>query len=155
MKIVKQASLSQWRHDNKPERCPILGTALDHGSAVVDHDHASGLIRGVIDRQANVLLGKIERLQKTFLKCSNDELRLILMRCVDWMDSHESDTSETMPFHPKGKARMITKFRAMPKSQQEAMLIAVGQMADVQFPIGDTKAERLKQLKLLLKKLES
>jgi len=45
------------RHD--PGICPILQKPMK--KTVVDHDHRTGEIRGVIDFNANNLLGVIER----------------------------------------------------------------------------------------------
>ena len=41
-------------------RCALSGIVIRPGYAVLDHDHHTGAIRGVLDRGVNALLGKIE-----------------------------------------------------------------------------------------------
>jgi len=40
--------------------CALCGDHIDIEEAVLDHDHRSGLIRGVLHRGCNSLIGKIE-----------------------------------------------------------------------------------------------
>jgi len=40
--------------------CRLCGDPIDSEEAVLDHDHRSGLLRGVLHRGCNSLLGKIE-----------------------------------------------------------------------------------------------
>jgi hypothetical protein len=42
------------------ECCALCGEHIEITEAVLDHDHRSGLIRGVLHRGCNSLLGKIE-----------------------------------------------------------------------------------------------
>ena len=42
------------------DRCRLCGDTIDWEEAVLDHDHRSGLLRGVLHRGCNSLLGKIE-----------------------------------------------------------------------------------------------
>jgi hypothetical protein len=41
-------------------KCGVCGLHVDISNAVLDHDHKTGLIRGVLHRGCNALLGKIE-----------------------------------------------------------------------------------------------
>jgi hypothetical protein len=41
-------------------KCCLCGDSLTEDEAVLDHDHKTGLLRGVIHRGDNILLGKIE-----------------------------------------------------------------------------------------------
>jgi len=41
--------------------CELCSLPIEEGKAVLDHDHADGLVRGVIHRSCNSVLGKIER----------------------------------------------------------------------------------------------
>ena len=47
-----------WRAQGK--RCAVTGESLSFEDAVLDHDHKTGHIRGVIHRGVNSLLGKVE-----------------------------------------------------------------------------------------------
>jgi hypothetical protein len=41
-------------------RCALSGILIRPGQAVLDHDHSTGVIRAVLDRGVNALLGKVE-----------------------------------------------------------------------------------------------
>lgn len=56
--VVKAAILSK-RQDGK---CAICGLSIPLSGACLDHDHATGLIRGVLCRNCNGIEGKIKNL---------------------------------------------------------------------------------------------
>lgn len=41
-------------------RCALSGVLIRPGQAVLDHDHSTGVVRAVLDRGVNALLGKVE-----------------------------------------------------------------------------------------------
>lgn len=53
--------------------CPVCGLRLLLESAVADHDHDTGLIRGALHRGCNGYLGKVHLLAKRFAKASGRE----------------------------------------------------------------------------------
>ena len=57
-KQLKEYREAQWLAQGK--RCALTGYTISLDQAVVDHDHATGRIRGVLHRGVNSLLGKIE-----------------------------------------------------------------------------------------------
>lgn len=57
-KALKEYRERQWLAQDK--RCALTGYSISLEQAVVDHDHKTGHIRGVIHRGANSVLGKIE-----------------------------------------------------------------------------------------------
>ena len=57
-RYLTQGKIPEYRESNKPEFCPILGGRTNDW--VVDHDHKSGMVRGVISRLGNSLVGKVE-----------------------------------------------------------------------------------------------
>ena len=59
MTYLSQNQIKEFREGNKPISCPILDIKTDDW--VLDHDHQNGMVRGVISRQANSLLGKVEK----------------------------------------------------------------------------------------------
>jgi hypothetical protein len=65
MTYLPQNKIKEFREANKPISCPILDIKTDDW--VLDHDHQTGMVRGVISRQANSLLGKVENF---FLECA-------------------------------------------------------------------------------------
>lgn len=53
--------------------CPVCGLRLLLESAVADHDHDTGLIRGALHRGCNGYLGKVHILAKRFAKATGRE----------------------------------------------------------------------------------
>lgn len=47
-------------------RCALTGYTISAAEAVLDHDHATGHVRGVLHRGVNSLLGKIENNHKRY-----------------------------------------------------------------------------------------
>ena len=67
---IKQSDLKDWRNANGSDKCPITSACMD--DCVVDHSHDTGKVRGVLHRQSNVLLGKIENAWKRYVQKSTD-----------------------------------------------------------------------------------
>ena len=60
---IKQKDLPAYRKalwEQQGKRCALSGYTISLAVAVVDHDHKTGHIRGVLHRGVNSLLGKIE-----------------------------------------------------------------------------------------------
>lgn len=47
-------------HADQNGRCALCGEPLPIGEAVLDHDHTTGQVRGVLHRGCNAMLGHIE-----------------------------------------------------------------------------------------------
>jgi len=84
---------------------------------VVDHDHKTGEIRGVIDFNANNLLGVIER--KFFSYCSGDakDLPNVLRNIADFLERPRSGH-----LHPVGLNQLIAQFKRHNKEEQEKLM---------------------------------
>lgn len=120
---IRPTDLKQWRRDNKPDFCPLLGVRLSQEDAVVDHDHKTGHVRGVVHRQANALMGKIENYYLRFMaKMDVGDLRVVLNRIVEWIE----DDYEHMPLHPNGAKKLVNQFRARKAADQITFLETVG-----------------------------
>lgn len=60
---LKYSEIAPLRHRQLAQqalKCALCGDTVLESEAVLDHDHKSGLIRGVLHRGCNSLLGKIE-----------------------------------------------------------------------------------------------
>lgn len=63
LKVGKE--LTEWKLENTPEECPLCERPMStfvSRNLVVDHDHKTGEIRGVLCRNCNGLEGKIHNL---------------------------------------------------------------------------------------------
>ena len=60
---LKYKEIKEYREQFLKEqngKCLLCGQQIEPGKEVLDHDHRSGQIRGVLHRGCNALLGKIE-----------------------------------------------------------------------------------------------
>lgn len=115
---VSQDELAEYREQNCPSFCPILG----HSDfiPVVDHDHKTGRIRGVVSSEGNALTGKIENFFRS--RCVNADWRLpqVLRAIADYLEQEQG------PLHPVGTRQITKRFNRMKKEEQVTMLQIVG-----------------------------
>ncbi len=125
MKYLPQSKLKQYREENKPCVCPILGCSMD--DAVVDHSHPSnrgnGQIRGVLSRTGNSLLGKAENFFYRFCAKSTDlTLPQVLRRAAEYLERRETGL-----LHPVGLKQLVRKFQQLPADKQREILRGMGE----------------------------
>jgi len=116
MKYIPQNKLADYRKKNQPSRCPILDILTDDW--VVDHDHQTGMIRGIISRQANSLLGKIENCYLKMCKGDKEFLPLTLLSLSTYLDTEKTDI-----LHPVGAKQLANRFLRKKKEEQEEILL--------------------------------
>ena len=87
MTYLPQNKIKEYREAHKPISCPILDIKTDDW--VVDHDHQTGMVRGVISRQANSLLGKVENFYIRMCKGDKEDLPGVLDAMATY---HAQDT---------------------------------------------------------------
>tara|TARA_Y100001937_G_C7135092_1_gene339507 strand:+ start:922 stop:1371 length:450 start_codon:yes stop_codon:yes gene_type:complete len=120
MQYIKQSDLRDWRNANSTNKCPI--SRADMEDCVVDHSHATGKIRGVLHRQSNVLLGKIENAWKRYVqKSSAIELPQVLRNMADYLEKEDLDL-----LHPYGATQLSKKFSVKKMQIQEKILLDLG-----------------------------
>ena len=120
MKYITQSRLSKWRKANEPKRCPISQGSMH--DTVVDHCHASGEIRGVLHRQSNAFLGKVENAWKRYACRSADvSLPEALRRMADWIEF-----SRTGLLHPVGATQLQKRFKQKKNEEQLKILLDLG-----------------------------
>jgi hypothetical protein len=117
-KSVKQKELAAYRTANKPDICPILGHI--NFTAVVDHDHKSGKIRGVVSSEGNALLGKIENF--FYSRCVHGEwdLPAVLRALAEYLEREQG------PYHPVGVRQVVNRYKNLKKEVQVEILIRLG-----------------------------
>lgn len=97
----------------------LMGLKLEDKQAVLDHCHDSQHVRGVIGRQPNAALGKIENLYKRFIAPNYDvSLEYFLIQCVKYINANPDYAA----YHPKWIKKCMTEFRKLKEGQKCAIL---------------------------------
>jgi len=120
MKYITQSKLSNWRKKNRSERCPI--TQCKMHDDVVDHCHTTGEVRGVLHRQSNAFLGKVENAWKRYVSSRADvSLPDALRRMADYIEFSRAGL-----LHPIGATQMQKKFKQKKTEDQLNILLDLG-----------------------------
>jgi len=112
MTYLPQNKLAKWREANKPSRCPILGGRTKDW--VVDHDHKTGMVRGVISRVGNSLIGKIENFLTSRCRQKPESFPKILRNIADYLERKNTDI-----LHPVGLTQLTKRFHHSLTSQEQ------------------------------------
>ena len=104
MTYLPQNKIKEFRDKHKPICCPILATKK--GDWVLDHDHQTGMVRGVISRQANSLLGKVENFYIRMCKGDKEDLPGVLDAMAAYLEQETLDV-----LHPVGLTQLTKKFK--------------------------------------------
>lgn len=92
--------------------CGLCGDNIEEGKAVLDHDHRSGIIRRVLHRGCNSMLGKIEN------NMARSEIDLFrLMKFADKVADYISNTDSNW-IHPTYKIPEERKMKAYKKKKK-------------------------------------
>ena len=89
MTYLSQNQIKEFREANKPVSCPILDTKTNDW--VLDHDHQTGMVRGVLSRQANSLLGKVENFFLKMCKGRKEDLPNTLEAMAAYLEQDMTD----------------------------------------------------------------
>lgn len=115
---LNEQELKTYREDNTPKRCPIL--LLSEITAVVDHDHLSGMVRAVISNEANILIGRIENCIKSRCRNAEGSTADILRRIADYLEKPQSI------YHPIGLRQVVKRFSSLSAGAQKKILFSSG-----------------------------
>lgn len=108
--------------DNK---CACLGiNILPKRTPVLDHKHDDDqLVRSVLEREVNAMLGVVENAHKRFLGYWLPmELPEVLRRMADYVEASGDTSKETRWRHPGWLAKLYTKFCKLSASDQNLVL---------------------------------
>jgi hypothetical protein len=119
MSYLKSSDIAAYRKKNKPRECPLMKNDLD--SYVLDHDHKSGVVRGVISNNANLFLGKIENSWNRFKWKSDISLPECLRLIADYLENPWPSV-----LHPVGLRQLVKRFKNLRKSDQIVFLFDLG-----------------------------
>jgi hypothetical protein len=109
---LKQSEIRAWRIRQlgiQDYTCALCGDECDPEEAVLDHDHNSGLLRQVLHRGCNSMLGKIENAMPRS-RVSVERLETIAGRLIEYIT-----TQHTEVLHP---THLTKEERAMKKKQK-------------------------------------
>ena len=144
MTYLPQNKLAKWREANKPTRCPILGGKTQDW--VVDHDHKTGMVRGVISRVGNSLLGKIENFLGSRCRTQPEDYPRVLRACADYLEEEGTDV-----LHPVGLKQLATRFKNnLTADEQIDLLVEMGDPIENVLSLGNAK-NRTKRFRDLTK----
>lgn len=143
---ISANKVKEFRELNKPNDCPILWTKIKN--PVLDHDHQTGEVRGVIDNNANNLIGVIEN--KFFSYCSGkkEDLPDVLRRVADYLER-----PRTGYLHPVGLNQLVSRFKRESKETQLYMLSQFTFVEENEIKACNNIKHRAKLYRTLLKKL--
>tara|TARA_E500000318_G_C3483881_1_gene181542 strand:- start:86 stop:535 length:450 start_codon:yes stop_codon:yes gene_type:complete len=120
LKYISQNKLKAWRENQAPKKCPISQAEMHDN--VVDHCHCTGEIRGVLHRQSNAFLGKVENAWKRYAcRSANVSLPEALRRMADYIEF-----SCTGLLHPVGANQLQKKFERKKTEDQLNILLDLG-----------------------------
>lgn len=120
MTYLSQNKLAKWREANKPSRCPILGGRTKDW--VVDHDHKTGMVRGVISRIGNSLIGKIENFLGSRCGQKPENFPRILRNIALYLERRQ-----TKVLHPVGLTQLTKRFsNNLTSEEQYSVLRGLG-----------------------------
>ena len=123
----------------------LTGLPLDIKQAVTDHNHKTQYVRGVLHRQSNAVLGKIENLWGRYLKFwYNGTLSDFLRQAASYLERKDDERY----IHPGFLKHLSVLFNKLSEASKKAVLADLGQ------PQGGNVAERKRLFKkaLLTKK---
>ena len=116
---LPQNKLKDWRVEHQPKSCPLL--LRKTSDWVVDHCHKSGMVRGVVSRVGNSLLGKIENFAYRRCQVSQSHLPAVLRAIADYVEQEQLDV-----LHPVGLTQLSKRFKSLTSEKQKASLVDLG-----------------------------
>ena len=116
---LPQNKLKDWRVKHQPKTCPLI--LRKTSDWVVDHSHQSGMVRGVVSRVGNALLGKIENFAYRRCQISQSHLPAVLRGIADYLEQEQLDV-----LHPVGLTQLTKKFKALTSEKQKGILVNLG-----------------------------
>jgi hypothetical protein len=106
-------------------KCDLTGLDIEGSSIVLDHDHDTQYVRGVLHRQANAALGKIENLYVRYLKWwYPGSLQDFLRSCAEYLDKYQSVKGEY--YHPGWIKKAKTMFNKLSETDKTSALRELG-----------------------------
>lgn len=103
---LKQKDIKPWREERIKTitHCCLCGRSFEEKEPVADHCHITGLIRDVLCRNCNSMLGKIEN--AAIRAVGKERMLEFLLNSVNYVQHHRDNPSDLIhPTHNKPKKR--------------------------------------------------
>jgi hypothetical protein len=109
-------------YEDQMKVCALTNAKIDPKDAVLDHDHNTQVVRGVLHRQANAALGKIENVWKRYLSTwYHGDIKRFLMDCHEYLQ-HEQLYGKKKYYHPAWIKRVCIDFNKLDEKTKESVL---------------------------------
>jgi hypothetical protein len=79
--------------------CALCGESVSDGEAVTDHDHTTGVVRGVLHRGCNAMLGHIENNRARHKLTNVARLSKFMAASVEYLYRKRPDDTPLYPSH--------------------------------------------------------
>lgn len=119
MKYLTYSQLANYRNNNTPKECPIMQNGCFN--PCVDHDHKSGVVRGVISMEGNTFLGRVENSFRRFGTSSDIGLPSVLRNMADYLEKNPTEY-----LHPVGLKQLASRFNRLIVNDQVLALKVLG-----------------------------
>ena len=140
---LPQNKIKDWRVNHQPKACPLL--LRKTSDWVVDHCHQSGMVRGVVSRVGNALLGKIENFAYGRCQISHSHLPAVLRGIAEYLEREQLDV-----LHPVGLTQLCRKFKSLTSEKLKCILVDLGAKR-IQLMECSNASERIKLFRELTK----
>ena len=116
----------------------LTGLTLDYSQAVCDHDHKTQYVRGIIHRQVNAVVGKVENMYIRYIKwwCTMP-LPELLRKIADYLELPQ----DKRYVHPNWLKTCQSRFNALDEKQKASVL------KDMALPDGKNGKERKEEFR--------
>lgn len=117
MRKLKASEVAAFRRElweQQGRRCRITGQPLAWEDAVLDHDHTTGEVRGVLARGSNSMLGKIENHMRIAKLTNPATLSRFLAGVVQYISQQEY-TGVMYPTHKTDEDKRLRRNRLAAK----------------------------------------
>ena len=106
MRRLKTTEVAAYRKallEKQGGKCDLCGFPIAVGEAVLDHDHATGICRGVLHRGCNAMLGHIENNAPRHKLTDKVKLARFLGNVASYVSCYQPHLSTDLPLHPTHK----------------------------------------------------
>ena len=135
------AKVRKLLYDEQGGKDALTGLDLPDKQQCLDHSHQSQFVRGVLHRQVNCALGKLEGVHTRYLRYwYSGSLPDFLRQAADYLEKEE----DTRYIHPGFLKRLQTMFNSLPEGGKKAVLGTLGQSQ------GGNSTERKKLFKSVM-----